>query len=186
MMADPLRHLSTPAEDAIGDIQLIMRDYRAAHAQSSTTTTVGRFSSSTAAFGDRAAQFVIANIVGIVEHYAEQILLTEGCAPNTIRTWKDKPTAWREAFDADIEDPNVCPAYMPMRGFYEVRTAVLHRRGELTHSQRNGNVYARLAAAGIDRVGYRIAVTESTVHTCANVCVRCVKELDATTRHQRA
>ena len=69
-----------------------------------------------------------------------------------------------------------------MRGFYEARNAIMHRRGELTDSQRNQRIFARLMAARIERVGYRIVVNGNTVRSCAEVCVQCVQELDATTR----
>jgi hypothetical protein len=46
-------------------------------------------------------------MVGVVEQYAEQVLLDAGCKAN----------------------------------------AIMHRRGELTHSQRKQDVYDRLAAA---------------------------------------
>ena len=73
-----------------------------------------------------------------------------------------------------------------MRGYYEGRNAIMHRRGELTHSQRKQVVYDRLAAAKLERVGYQVVVTESTVHACADVCVRCVEELDGTTKAQES
>jgi len=181
-MPDPLRDLSMFAENAVSDIELILQDYAAAHAASAKTTPVGRYSGSGSVFGDRATQFAVANIVGIVEYYAEQILLGEGCNPKAIRTWGDKPSAWKKAFGADIEDAATCPSFTKMRGFYEARNAIVHQRGELTHSQRNRGVYVRLAAARIERVGYRIVVTESTVRACAKVCGQCIKELDKTTK----
>jgi hypothetical protein len=177
---DPLRHLSTFAEDAVSDVRLIVHDYFAARTASTATTTVGRFGGSGVGFGDRATQFAVANVVGVVEHYAEQVLLDAGSNPKKVKTWGDKPTAWKTAFDADIEDDKVCPSFKPMRGFYEARNAIMHRRGELTHSQRTDAVYDRLAAAHVERVGHHIVVTDSTVVACAEVCVRCVEELDNT------
>ena len=129
-----------------------------------------------------ATQFAVANIVGIVEHYAEQTLLEAGCNPKKVKTWGDKPSAWKKAFGADIEVADVCPSFTPMRGYYEARNAIMHRRGELTHSQRTQDVFVRLAAAGVERVGYDIVVNESTVHACADLCVQCVEELDRTTK----
>lgn len=180
-MPDPLRELSVFAEDAVGDIQGILRDYLAARRESLKNTEVGRFGGSGVGLGDRATQFAIANIVGIVEHYAEKVLLVAGSNPGKIKTWGDKPTAWKAAFGADIEDTTTAPSFKPMRGYYEARNAIMHRRGELTASQRNHNVFARLKAAHIDRVGYHIVVNATTVISCAAVCVQCVKELDATT-----
>lgn len=181
-MPDPLRHLSLFAEDAVSDIRLIAYDYAAARTASNRTTTGGRFGGPGVGFGDRATQFAVANIVGIVEHYAEQALIDAGCNPKKVRTWGDKPSAWKKAFGVDIEDAEVCPSFTPMRGYYEARNAIMHRRGELTHSQRNEDVYVRLAAARVQRVGYDIVVTESTLHACADVCVHCVEELDETTK----
>lgn len=131
-------------------------------------------------FGDRATQFAVANIVGVVEHYVEQVLLDAGCSPKKVKTWGDKPSAWKRAFGADIEDVDVSPSFKAMRGFYEARNAIMHRRGELTHSQRTDAVYARLAAAQVERVGHHVVVTSNTVPACAEVCVRCVEELDKT------
>lgn len=181
-MPDPLRQLSGLAEDAVSDVRLIVHDYVAACAASTTNTMGGRFGGPGVGFGDRATQFAVANIVAVVEHYAEQVLLDAGCAAGQVTTWGSKPSAWKNKFNADIEDEESCPSFTPMRGYYEARTAIMHRRGELTHSQRKQAVYDRLAAANVERVGYDIVVTESTVHACADVCVRCVMELDETIR----
>lgn len=181
-MPDPLRDLSTFAEDAVSDIRLIVHDYVAANTSSTRTTTRGRFGGPGVGFGDRATQFALANVVGIVEHYAEQVLLDAGCDAKKVKSWGDKPTAWKNQFGVDIEDPEVCPSFTPMRGYYEARNAIMHRRGELTHSQRKQDVYDRLAAAKVERVGFDGVVTASTVHACADVCLRCVVELDATTK----
>lgn len=178
-MPDPLRNLTKFAEDAVGDIRLIVHDYRAARACTGSVT-VGRFGSADDGFGDRATQFAVANIVAVVEHYAERILLDGGANPPKVRTWPDKVKVWQTAFGSDIEDPSICPSFVPMRGYYEVRNAIMHRRGELTDSQRKGDVYARLEAAGVERVGFDVVVRPSTVSTCADICVRCVEELDAT------
>lgn len=183
-MPDPLRHLSEFAEDAIGDVRLIAHDYMAARAASARTVKIGRFGGAGVGFGDRGTQLAVANIVGVVEHYAEQVLLDAGCAPGQVTNWGNKPTAWKNMFDADIEDKETCPSFAPMRGYYEARNAIMHRRGELTHSQRRQAVYDRLAAADVERVGYNVVVTEKTVHTCAEVCVRCIEELDKTTRSE--
>lgn len=183
-MPDPLRHLSTFAEDAVSDIRLIVHDYLAARAGSNGAAIVGRFGGQGVGFGDRATQFAVANIVGVVEHYAEQILLDAGCAAGQVTSWNNKPSAWKNKFGADIEDADVCPSFTPMRGYYEARNAIMHRRGELTHSQRKQAVYDRLNAAQVGRIGYDIVVTESTVRACADVCVHCVSELDATTKEQ--
>lgn len=181
-MSDPLRDLSAFAEDAIGDVRLIVHDYIAARAASTRTTRIGRFGGPGIGFGDRATQLAVANIVGVVEHYAEQVLLDAGCSPGQVTTWGNKPTAWKNKFDADIEDDETCPSFAPMRGYYEARNAIMHRRGELTHSQRKQVVYERLAAAKLERVGYEVVVTQSTVYACAEVCVRCVEELDESTK----
>ncbi|QIK72227.1 hypothetical protein G7070_08025 [Propioniciclava coleopterorum] len=181
-MPDPLRELSEFAEEAVGDIHIIARDYLATRAESVKTTAVGRFGGRNSGYGDRATQLAVANIAGIVEHYAEQMLLAAGCNPMKIKTWGDKPRAWKVTFNADIEDMGTCPSFTLMRGFYEARNAIMHRRGELTDSQRNQRIFARLMAARIERVGYRIVVNGNTVRSCAEVCVQCVQELDATTR----
>lgn len=179
-MPDPLRALSRFAEDAVNDIRLIVHDYVAAHKAPTRVNNIGRFGGPGAGFGDRATQFALANIVGIVEHYAEQTLLDAGCDSGKVKSWGDKPAAWKAKFGADIEDANVCPSFTPMRGFYEARNAIMHRRGELTHSQRKQAVFDRLAAAKVERVGFNVVVTASTVHACADVCLRCIEELDAT------
>lgn len=181
-MPDPLRNLSGFAEDAVGDVRLMVHDYIAAHVASTRTTSVGRFGGPGVGFGDRATQLAVANIVGVVEHYAERVLLDAGCSPGEVTSWGNKPTAWKKKFDADIEDNKTCPSFAPMRGYYEARNAIMHRRGELTHSQRKQAVYDRLAAAKLERVGYEIVVTINTVHACAEVCVRCVEELDESTK----
>jgi hypothetical protein len=181
-MPDPLLDLSGFAEDAIGDVRLIVHDYIAARAAPTRTTRVGRFGGPGVGFGDRATQLAVANIVGVVEHYAERVLLDAGCSPGQVTNWGNKPSAWKNKFDADIEDDEMCPSFAPMRGYYEARNAIMHRRGELTHSQRKQTIYDRLAAAKVVRVGYDLVVTERTVHACADVCVRCVEELDETTK----
>lgn len=185
-MGDPLRGLSGFAEDAIGDIRLVVHDYVAARAASTRTASAGRFGGTGVGFGDRATQLAVANIVGVVEHYAEQVLLDAGCSPSQVTSWGNKPAAWNNKFDADIEDEDVCPSFIPMRGYYEARNAIMHRRGELTHSQRKQVVYDRLAAARLERVGYEVVVSESTVHACAQVCVRCIEELDDSTKPKNA
>ena len=185
-MPDPLRDLSGFAEDAIGDVRLIVHDYIAARAASTQSGGIGRFGGPAAGLGDRATQFAVANIVGVVEHYAEQVLLNAGCSPGQVTSWGNKPAAWKKKFDADIEDEEICPSFTPMRGYYEARNAIMHRRGILTHSQRKQVVYNRLAAARLERVGYEVVVTESSVRTCAQVCVRCVEELDGTTKAQES
>lgn len=167
------------AEDAVGDIRLIVHDYRVARA-STGSITVGRFGLAGQGFGDRATQFAVANIVAVIEHYAERILLDADSDPKKVKTWPDKVKAWQTIFDTDIEDPQICPSFMPMRGYYEVRNAIMHRRGELTDSQRKGLVYERLEAANVERIGFYVVVTQSTVSDCADVCLRCVEELDAT------
>lgn len=178
-MPDPLRNLTKFAEEAISDIRLVVHDYGAARA-STGSISVGRFGSADEGFGDRATQLAVANVVAVVEHYAERTLLDAGTDPTKVRTWPSKVKMWKTVFGHNIEDPGVCPSFVPMRGYYEVRNAIMHRRGELTDSQRKGDVYARLEAAGVERVGFDVVVRPSTVTTCADVCVRCVKELDAT------
>lgn len=178
-MPDPLGNLTQFAEDAVGDIRLIVHDYRAAHV-STGSISVGRFGLADQGFGDRSTQFAVANIVAVVEHYAERILLDAGSDPKKVRTWPSKVKAWQAVFGPDIEDPSICPSFVPMRGYYEVRSAIMHRRGELTDSQRKDEVYARLEAASVERVGFDVVVSRSTVSNCADVCVRCVEELDAT------
>jgi hypothetical protein len=179
-MPDPLRDLSVFAEDAVGDIQIILREYIAT-ADPTKTSRVGRFGGRGASLGNRITQLAVANIVGIVEQYAEQILLAAGCNPAKIKTWGDKPSAWKITFGAEIDDPRTCRSFVPMRGFYEARNAIMHRRGELTHSQRNAGVYARLGAAQVERIGYYIVVSADTVNSCAAVCIQSVREMDATT-----
>lgn len=177
-MPDPLAHLSALAEDAVSDIRLIVHDYSAVRAVAAPGS-VGRFNVPGADFGDRATQFAIANIAGIVEHYAERILLAAGSPANKVKTWADKPKEWQKQFGADIES---CGSFAPMRGYYEARNAIMHRRGELTDSQRKADVYERLAAAEVPRVGFHVVVTEPMVAACADVCIACVEEMDGTTR----
>lgn len=95
-------------------------------------------------------------------------------------TWSAKVKEWQAAFGSDIGDPGLCPSFAPMRGYYEVRNAILHRRGELTDSQRRAQIYARLEVANVERIGFHVVVTHSTVSNCADVCARSVRELDAT------
>lgn len=146
------------------------------------SSTVGRFGLADRGFGDRATQLAVANIVAVVEYYAERILLDAQCLPNRLKTWPSKVIEWTAAFCCDIEDPAICPSFEPMRGYYEVRNAIMHRRGELTDSQRKKDVYARLDAANVERVGFHLVVTKSTLSSCAEVCLRCIKELDGTVR----
>lgn len=181
-MPDPLP--STFAENAVRDIRLIAHDYGAARAASTRTTSVGRFGGPDAGFGDRATQLAVANLVGVVEQYAEQVLLNAGSDAKRVRTWDDKCREWKRVFGVDIEAPDVCPSFAPIRGYYEARNSIMHQRGELTHSQRKKDVYDRLAAARMERVGFQIVVTESTVRTCADACVRCINELDGSTLTQ--
>lgn len=174
-MSDPLRHLSDLAENAVSDIRHIAHDYGVVRKSDSATA---RFGGQGVAFGDRATQLAIANIVGVVEQYAETVLLDFGCKPGSIRSWPSKVGQWNSNFGADIE--NDCPTFLPMWGFYDTRNAIIHRRGELTHSQRKREVYDRLEAAGVARVGYEVVVNEAMVRRCAELCVRCVEELDST------
>lgn len=181
-MPDPLQNLTEFAEDAISDLRLIVHEYVAVRTGPAGTAAVGRFGATDQGFGDRGTQFALANIVAVVEQYAEQVLLHSGADPKKVKDWTAKLKVWKTMFGTNIEDVESCPAFAPMRGFYEARTAIMHRRGELTDSQRKPEVYARLAAANIERVGYKVVVSDSTVLACADVCVRCVKELDATVK----
>lgn len=174
-MPDPLRHLSDLAENAVSDIRLIAYDYGVVRKSVSATA---RFGGPGVAFGDRATQLAIANIVAIVEQYAETVLINSGCSPAGITSWPNKVKQWNRKFGADIY--NDCPTFLPMWGFYDARNAIMHRRGELTHSQRKPEVYDRLATAAVPRVGYDVVVNEAMVGRCAEACVRCVEELDST------
>ena len=176
MTADPLRHLSDFGESAVSDIRLLAHDYGVARNRGTGLASVGRFASSGASFGDRATQLAVANIVGIVEQYAENVLLSVGANSNSIRTWPNKIQVWDGHFGVDLK--NDCPSFRPMWGYYDARNAIMHRRGELTHSQRRPEVYDRLKAAAVERVGYEIVVNAGTVASCAQVCVRCVQEMD--------
>lgn len=180
-MTDRLRDISAMAEDAVGDVRLIVHDYTASRSASFGDLGVGRFGGAAAIFGDRPTQLAVANIVGVVEHYAEQVLLAAGSSHGQVTSWGNKPSAWEAAFHVDIRDAAVCPSFEAMRGFYEARNAIMHRRGELTHSQRKRVVYDRLAAAKIERVGFSVVVQERTVISCGEVCTDCIQELDATT-----
>lgn len=104
MVSDPLRHLSSFAEDAVGDIRLIVHEYVAARASATSTTTIGRFVGPKFTFGDRATQLAVANIVAVVELYAERVLLDAGCAASHVTSWGNKPSAWQSQFCVDIED----------------------------------------------------------------------------------
>jgi hypothetical protein len=181
-MPDPLSGLSEVAEEAVSDIRLIVHDYGAARMPATATPSVGRFQIRGAGYGDRTTQFAVANIVGVVEHYAEQVLLDKTCDPKKLKAWDEKAKAWLQVFKVDPGDADVCPSFGAMRGYYEARNAIMHRRGELTDSQRKQAVYDRLAAADIERVAFHIVVSEDTVNACALACIRCVEELDATTR----
>lgn len=180
MMADPLRQLSDLGETAVSDMRLIHHDYGVARRGATGSQRAGRFGGPLAGFRDRATQLAVANIVGIVEQYAENVLLQVGLKPSSITSWPNKVKVWNIHFSVDIEKD--CPAFRPMRGFYEARNAIMHRRGELTHLQRKHEVYERLKAAGVTRVGYDIVVSAATVRRCTEVCVRCVQELDETRR----
>lgn len=178
-MSDPMLQLSDFGESAVSDIRLIAHDYLVGHRSDTWIVgNAGRFGGPGADFGDRATQLAIANIVGIVEQYAENVLLAVGSNPGSIRSWPNKVKVWNNRYGSDIEKS--CPSYQSMWGFYEARNAIMHRRGELTHSQRNQSVYDRLKAAGVVRVGYDIVVTAAAVSLCSAVCVRCVQELEGT------
>lgn len=177
-MADPLGDLSTSAEDAIADIRLIAHDYVTAQRRALTEVRRGRFGGLAHGFGDRGNQLAIANVVGIVEHYAEGVLLDAGSKPSNLTSWPSKVKQWDSLYGTDVV--NDCASFVPMWGFYDARNAIMHRRGELTHQQRKQEVYDRLAAAGIERVGYHVVVNPPMVASCASVCVACVRELDST------
>lgn len=177
-MPNPLVHLSDLAENAVSDIRLVAHVYGVVRRADIATWRAGRFGGPEDGFGDRTTQLAVANIVGIVEQYAESVLLDAGCKPGSITSWPNKIKAWSKSFSAAIEDD--CPSFTPMWGFYDARNAIMHRRGELTHSQRKSDVYNRLTAAEVARVGYDIVVTEAMVGRCAEVCVKCIQELDGT------
>ncbi len=168
---------SAHAEHAIADIRLIVHEHLAARV-SDSRPRVGRFGDPHAGFGDRATQFAVANIVGVVEHYAERTLLDAGAPPNKVKTWDNKLGAWSDIFGVDLT--SACPAFQPMRGYYEARNAIMHRRGELTDTQRKDDVYERLTAAGVTLVGFSVVVDMTTLHACASTCVTCIEQLDAT------
>lgn len=168
---------SSHAEYAIADIRLIVHEHLAARA-SDSRTRVGRFGGPHTGFGDRATQLAIANIVGIVEQYAERTLLEAGALPNKVKTWDNKIDAWSLMFGKDLT--TACPAFQPMRGYYEARSAIMHRRGELTDSQRKDAVYQRLRAAGVTLIGFNVVVDLTTLQACASTCVTCIEQLDAT------
>jgi hypothetical protein len=176
--ADPLRQLSDLGENAVSDIRLVAHDYGVALKCDTGLVRAGRFGGPGASFGDRATQLAVANIVGIVEQYAENVLLAAGSSPGAIKAWPTKVQVWNDRFGVDVEKE--CPSFGPMWGFYDARNAIMHRRGELTHSQRKPQVYDRLKAAAVDRIGYDIVVNAEMVDRCAEVCVRCVQELDKT------
>lgn len=167
---------SQHAEHAIADIRLIVHEHLAARV-SDSRAGIGRFGGSHTGFGDRATQFAIANIVGIIEQYAERTLLDAGAHPNKVKTWDNKIAAWSDKFSEDI---TTCSAFQPMRGYYEARNAIMHRRGELTDSQRKEAVYKRLSAAGITLIGFNVVVDLTTLHACAFTCVKCIEQLDVT------
>lgn len=179
-MPNPLGALSAYAEHAVADIRLIVHQHIAARVNEDHTH-IGRFGGPHTGYGDRATQFAVANIVGVVEHYAEQVLLGAGADPKKIRTWDDKTKEWTTRFGLTTDIATACPAFEPMRGYYEARNAIMHRRGELTDNQRKDAVYARLAAAAITLVGFNVVVHMSTIHACAHTCIICIEQLDATT-----
>lgn len=172
-----LWQVSEVAESAIRDIRLTLHEYARAR-RVPEGSELGRFSSTLDPFNDRPAQLAVASTVAIVEHYAERALLDAGCRPKKIRTWPDKVNAWNATYGAEIE--TACPSFVPVRGYYEARTGIVHRQGELTDSQRNPEVLERLKAAGIARVQYGLIITGATVVSCADTCALAVEELDAT------
>lgn len=167
---------SAHAEHAIADIRLIVHEHLAASV-GDRGSPVGRFGGPQTGFGDRATQFAVANVVGIVEHYAEQTLLGAGAPPNKVRTWDNKLEAWSDIFGKELA--TACPAFQPMRGYYEARNAIMHRRGELTDTQRKDAVYERINAAGLTLIGFNVVVNLTTLHACASTCLSCIEQLDA-------
>lgn len=168
--------LSAHAEHAIADIRLIVHEHLAARV-GDIRTHVGRFGGPHTGFGDRATQLAVANVVGVVEHYAELTLLDADAPPNKVKTWDNKLQAW---FDCFGKDPTTaCPSFQPMRGYYEARNAIMHRGGELTDTQRKDPNYERLRAAGITLIGFNVVVDLTTLRACASTCVTCIEQLDA-------
>ena len=70
-MPDPLVHLSDLAENAVSDIRLVAHVYGVVRRADIATWRAGRFGGPEDGFGDRTTQLAVANIVGIVEQYAD-------------------------------------------------------------------------------------------------------------------
>ena len=101
-----------------------------------------------------------------------------GAPPNKVKTWDNKLRAWSDCFGKD--PTTACPSFQPMRGYYEARNAIMHRRGELTDAQRKDAVYERLSAGGITLIGFNVVLDLTTLRACVYTCVTCIEQLDAT------
>ena len=102
-----------------------------------------------------------------------------GVVENDVSSWPKQQLAWQTHVGLDLE---TLPAYPAVRGFNEVRNAVLHGRGRLTPRQVEGKLAAQvqvwLAAAGATVLRGAVQVREQDILRCADSCCEFVRQVD--------
>ncbi|HEY5181472.1 MAG TPA: hypothetical protein VIJ07_17140 [Dermatophilaceae bacterium] len=174
------RVLSQEAESAIGDIRLIVVEYQRAQ-ELVRDNPPGRIPGHGHTPAQRAAQLALANVVSCAELFsAEQLRAMPGAVEDNVSSWPKQQQAWRKLGPVDLE---TLPSYPAVRGFNEVRNAVLHGRGRLTARQvegaQNKQVQKWLKCAGARVVRGEVRVGEPDIVRCAHACCDFIRHLDA-------
>ena len=114
--------MSERAEEAIGDIRLVVLEFQRAQAVSADNPP-GRIPGHGPTAGQRAAQLALANVVSCAELFSADALRDQpGVVENDVSSWPKQQLAWQTHVGLDLE---TLPAYPAVRGFNEVRNAVL-------------------------------------------------------------
>lgn len=172
--------LSELAESTFADIRLTVVEYQ--HAQTLVQDSPhGRILGDVQTASQRAAQLTLANVVSCAELYsAEKLRSVPGSVEDNVSSWHKQRLAWQNLRHVDL---GAVPSYAAVRGFNEVRNAVLHGRGRLTARQLTGKqaqqVQDWLAQCGARIVRGEVRVEEADIVRCADCCCAFVRELDS-------
>lgn len=173
------RVLSEMAEETVGDIRLVVVEFQRAQAVAADNPP-GRVPGHGPTAGQRAAQLALANVVSCAELFSAEVLRSlPGVVENDVSSWPKQQYAWQKHATLDLE---TLPPYPAVRGFNEVRNAVLHGRGRLTPRQVEGKLAAQvqmwLAAADAKVLRGVVLVSEQDIVRCADACCEFVRQVD--------